>query len=215
MESNVQFDADGLTVNQIIPGIYLGPALSRDGQRVLIDNGIRNVINVTMESDLNFWSGETGEITYKQIPVIDENHISIIQYFDEAYEFVKSCADKNEKVYIHCHGGKSRSPTITIYAIMRLLNVPLREAHDLVLRGRSCISPGIGFFQQLVDSEMRIRGEISYPYDEYVVDKLVRFFGGAVSSELAKETYIECERNGAMATNVLMERVWGPGKVKP
>ena len=54
------------------------------------------------------------EFIHKTINVEDDFKTNIIQYFKECILFI----DGNDKVFVHCAAGMSRSPTVVIAYIM-------------------------------------------------------------------------------------------------
>mmetsp|Transcript_51538 Transcript_51538/g.120919 ORF Transcript_51538/g.120919 Transcript_51538/m.120919 type:complete len:85 (+) Transcript_51538:1-255(+) len=67
---------------------------------------------------------------------------------------------------IHCSAGVSRSSSVVISYLMRRRGMSLREAYDTVKAARPQIAPNPGFWSQLLDLEMSLRGEVSMSPDE-------------------------------------------------
>ena len=65
----------------------------------------------------------------------------------------------NTSVLIHCQGGVSRSPTITIAYLMHLNKLTLKDAYDFVKTKRPCIAPNLNFMGQLLEFEQKSKRE--------------------------------------------------------
>ena len=60
-------------------------------------------------------------IKYLHIIILDETQVNLLKFFKEACEFIDSALNesKNNKVFIHCALGKSRSASITVMFLMK------------------------------------------------------------------------------------------------
>ncbi len=83
----------------------------------------------------------TGEFEYLQLPLKDSPTFNIEPYLDQAYEFIDGILERGS-ILIHCNAGVTRSATITIYYLMRKLEVSFEKAHEMVMSKRSCINVG-------------------------------------------------------------------------
>ena len=81
----------------------------------------------------------------KIINISDYDDENIIQYFGECLNFIKG----EEKVFVHCAAGESRSATIVIAYIMWKKKLTFDKAYKFVKEKRSRIYPNFGFRQQL------------------------------------------------------------------
>jgi hypothetical protein len=55
---------------------------------------------------------------YKKIPLRDSIEEDITVYFKEAFDFIEYCISNNEKIFIHCFLGHSRSVAIAVSYLM-------------------------------------------------------------------------------------------------
>lgn len=64
---------------------------------------------------------------------------------------------KNGCVFVHCHAGISRSATISISYVMKMMNWELSRAYEFVKQKRPCISPNLHFMGQLLEFEKQLK----------------------------------------------------------
>ena len=68
---------------------------------------------------------------------------------------------KGGKVFVHCHAGISRSPTVCIAYLMKLHQWNLSQAYDYVKSRRPHISPNLHFMGQLLVFQKQLESERS------------------------------------------------------
>ena len=103
--------------------------------------GIKKVLSVW---DSNGPKYNDNEFIHKKIKVADVYTFNIIKYFGECLNFIKG----DEKVFVHCLAGSSRSASIVIAYIMWSEKKTFTEAFDIV-KSKRFISPNEGFIEQL------------------------------------------------------------------
>ena len=74
------------------------------------------------------------------------------------FPFLDLAKSDNASVLIHCQGGVSRSPTVTIAYLMHINKLSLTEAYEFVKNRRPCIAPNFNFMGQLLEMEQRRNG---------------------------------------------------------
>ncbi len=67
---------------------------------------------------------------YKILNVLDMPQQNLIQYFEEAIQFIRDVKKIGGKVFVHCFAGVSRSATIVIAYLMGKMSLP--EAYNYV-----------------------------------------------------------------------------------
>jgi len=85
-------------------------------------------------------------IKYFHIYIDDFPDEPIIEYFNEAIDFINSI---DGAVLIHCYAGISRSTTITAAYLMKSMKISSKEALNIIQKSRSFINPNSGFIKQL------------------------------------------------------------------
>jgi protein-tyrosine phosphatase len=98
-----------LRYSQVTPQLYVGAQHGRRGLARLQAAGIDAVINLRDESD----DAERGlDLTdYSYIPVIDHTAPTIAD-LDKGVAFIRKTIAEGDKVYVHCHSGVGRAPTM-------------------------------------------------------------------------------------------------------
>lgn len=89
----------------------------------------------------------------------DEEDFDIIDYFEEANEFIDKCKLMGGTCLVHCKMGVSRSATIVIAYLIKIKNLSVDEAFDFVKKKRISINPNPGFMKQLYEYEKIIRNK--------------------------------------------------------
>ena len=130
-------------INYIDFNIYLGDYTAAQDINLLLNNNITDILVVGEELSKPY----PKNFTYKQIYIEDFYKENIFKYF---YESIKFIENSKKNVYVHCYMGMSRSSTIVIAYIMYKKKLCFKEAFNFVSSKRSCISPNVGFKEQLV-----------------------------------------------------------------
>jgi hypothetical protein len=69
---------------------------------------------------------------------------------------VDAIKEKKGCVFVHCHAGISRSATICIAYIMKIMQWNLSRAYEFVKERRPCISPNLHFMGQLLEFQKQL-----------------------------------------------------------
>lgn len=93
-----------------------------------------------------------------------EEHIftSSNNVLDPMVEFLKELKEMNQKVFIHCVGGRSRSASIVIAYLMKYgeadtnSKMTFKEAYEYASKRRAVVAPNHGFLEQLIDYEKHL-----------------------------------------------------------
>lgn len=143
-------------ITEIIPNLYLGNAVDAADETLLQSSNIRYILNLTSTCPNHFLANSTYK--YKQIKIEDSCREDIKGIIEEAIGFIDLAKSDNSSVLIHCQGGVSRSPTVTIAYLMHLNQVSLKEAYEFVKTRRPCIAPNLNFMGQLLEIEQTKNG---------------------------------------------------------
>ena len=129
-------------VHEIIKDfLWLGNSYAACDKEDLKKKGIKKVLSI--------WDSEgpkykDNEFIHKKIKIADVYKANIIQYFGECLNFIKG----DEKVFVHCLAGSSRSATIVIAYIMWSQKKTFSDAFTFVKSIR-LVNPNLGFQEQL------------------------------------------------------------------
>ena len=135
---------DDIDIDEIEEGkLWLG-SFSPGNIKVLKEKGIKKILTL-MDGNLSNYSYKEHGFNQKIIDIMDYDSENIIQYFGECLNFIKG----DEKVFVHCAAGASRSATIVIAYLMWKKKMRFDKAYNFVKSKRSIIYPNLGFRQQL------------------------------------------------------------------
>ena len=137
--SSEKKDIDEIIENKLYLGSY-----DPDNITTLKEKGINKILSV-MDGDSSNFSYKEHGFNQKIINITDYSDENIIQYFGECLNFIKG----EEKVFVHCAAGESRSATIVIAYLMWNKKMTFDKAYNLVKEKRPRIYPNFGFRQQL------------------------------------------------------------------
>ena len=139
------------SITEVLPSLYLGNAMDAANGELLTSSNIRYILNLTKTCPNYFLTDP--EYKYKQIKIEDSCREDIKGIVEEAIEFIDLAKSNDSGVLIHCQGGVSRSPTVTIAYIMHLNGLSLSDAYEFVKTRRPCIAPNLNFMGQLLEME--------------------------------------------------------------
>ncbi|VBB34597.1 unnamed protein product, partial [Acanthocheilonema viteae] len=131
--------------SQIFPYLYLGTEWNACDWQWLENNGIKYIVNVTNEVE-NFFPAR---LKYLKIRVSDEASTELLKYWNQTNHFIKEAKEKGGAVLVHCKKGISRSSSTVIAFAMKEYGWALSQAMEHVKNKRGCITPNIGFVEQL------------------------------------------------------------------
>ena len=151
-------------ISQITNTIYLGNIDAAFNKKKLKQIGIKKILTV-MEAFGNHYS--SNEFIHKSIDIEDNYQTNIIRYFKECFLFIEG----NDKIFVHCAAGMSRSPTIVIAYIMWKNKINLNKAIKIVKKKRPLNSPNDNFMNQLkIFEELLIKN--NYNIDNIKFNKI-------------------------------------------
>ena len=123
--------------------LWLGDYNAAEDINDLKNKGIKKILTV-MNEDCPKYKGENGFV-HKKIEIMDVVEQNIIQYFGECLNFIKG----EEKIFVHCKSGASRSATIVIAYLMWAKKMRYNEALNYTKDKRFIVLPNRGFREQL------------------------------------------------------------------
>jgi len=151
------------TMQEIVPGVYLGPYASAGKKKFedLKSAGITHVICVRQEIEKNFIRPNfESEFCYLVVTLADNFLETIIPKIKETKEFIDNCLGTGGKVLVHCNDGMSRAPALVIAYIMETYGIDFSSALNHVQQRRFCVQPNDGFEQQLREFEPIYRARV-------------------------------------------------------
>ncbi|KAI7898065.1 TIP-1 family-domain-containing protein [Cokeromyces recurvatus] len=143
-------------IQEIIPGLFLGPFSACRKTNELKDLGITHILCCVDLAEAKLFRTDllAQHFKYHQLIVTDSNLQNLIQYFPSTSNYIHNILQQQKgKVVVCCNGGMSRSPTFIVAYIMEYFNVDASQAYEFVQTKRLCINPNDGFKSQLKEYE--------------------------------------------------------------
>ena len=131
---------------QILNWLYLGTFSSACDIQELKRNKIYYILNCAIECNNTKLTEEFEEL---HLNIKDTEDFEIIEYFDEANDFINKCRLGGGNILVHCKFGISRSPSFIIAYLIKYNSFNLEEALSFVIKKRKQIKPNKGFMNQL------------------------------------------------------------------
>ena len=135
---------------RILSWLYLGTFSNACDIEELRRNNINFVLNCAQECNNTKLPPDIEEY---HLNVRDVEDFNIIEYFEEANDFINKCRLLGGNLLVHCKYGISRSPTFIIAYLYKYDNYSIDEALKFVNKKRNKIKPNKGFMQQLYQYE--------------------------------------------------------------
>ena len=129
-------------IDKITDKIYLGGIKGLSEFDYFEKENIDSILSITKElPEVNI----DKKINHKIIEIDDLFSENIIKYFKECIEFI----EKNNKTFIHCTCGVSRSASIVIAYLMWKSHSSFNDTYLFIKKRRPEIDPNNGFRRQL------------------------------------------------------------------
>jgi len=128
-------------VDRVAPWLFIGPALLIDQYAELRRRGVTHVVDLREEGSDDADSLEALGFRWRRIPIPDR-HAPTDAQLAELIAWLDVDADPNvdQAVYVHCHAGLGRTPTVAMALLMQH-NLRLGEAQRMVLAARPETAP--------------------------------------------------------------------------
>jgi dual specificity MAP kinase phosphatase len=130
---------------RVTPQIYVGAQIGAAGKRRLLARGFTASVNLRREFDDAAHGLALAQYCY--LPTDDEYAPTLTQ-LETGVAFIRSVLENGGKVYIHCHGGIGRAPTLAAAYFMRQ-GYSLEAALALIRTVRPFIRPTPEQLEQL------------------------------------------------------------------
>ncbi|KAJ3186560.1 hypothetical protein HDU85_007380 [Gaertneriomyces sp. JEL0708] len=162
-------------IQEILPGLWLGPWECSKNRALLKEKGITHVLCIRDKSERHFIKPKFPEdFIYEIIEVSESPLQNLIPYFPQATAFIGKALEQGGKVLVHCIGGISRSPSFVVAYVMMSQNVPFADAYQYVQNKRFCMNPNEGFKYQLKEYEPIYKANNDQHIQEYTDEEVLR-----------------------------------------
>lgn len=126
-------------VDRVSPWLFLGPALDEAGYRDLVTQGVTHVVDLRDEDADDAKMMAALGFQWRHLPIRDRAAPAPGQV-EDLREWLTRESGGDAVLYIHCHAGLGRTPTVAI-ALLMYQGVPLADAHRQVRGARPGAQP--------------------------------------------------------------------------
>ncbi len=144
----------GLNVSQVEPLLFVGGQFRAEQWPMLRDLGVRAVLSMQAEH-VDSYVGAPPERALRLL-VPDFTAPSLAQ-LNEGVAFIEECHAAQLPVFVHCHAGVGRAPTMAAAYLVASRGMGHREALALLRRARPIIKPTREQIARLREFEQRAR----------------------------------------------------------
>lgn len=95
------------------------------------------------------------------LPLQDNETTDLSPHWANIYKEVEEARKGAGRALLLCAMGISRSATFAIAYVMQQEKKTLHDSYKAVQLARNIVCPNVGFFQQLIDLEQKLRGKVS------------------------------------------------------
>ncbi|XP_008280501.1 dual specificity protein phosphatase 18-like [Stegastes partitus] len=138
--------------------LYLSSLRAAHDAALLTDHEISCIVNVTEPGSSSPPPPPPPGVDYIHIPVPDSPLSPLRDHFDEVADKIQTTAERGGRTLVHCRAGVSRSAALCMAYLVKHRGVSLLEAHSWVKSCRPVVRPNHGFWKQLVQYEVELRG---------------------------------------------------------
>lgn len=153
-----QVNAKWACLSEVTPNLFISgvSALQPDD---LLKNGITCIINCTTEvPNMNRLGLAVDRI---KLWLEDTEEADIAQHFYHVPDQIEMVIRGGGKVLVHCVAGVSRSASIVLAYLLKFHFKSLRESFHFLAAKRALVRPNLGFWRQLIDFELELKGRTS------------------------------------------------------
>ena len=131
------------SMHYILDNIYLGDVLAAENETYLKSFNISVVINCAYEHISKY-----EDLKAYELNLTDHFPQQLFPTFEFAYNIIKYY-NKDNKIYVHCMSGVSRSASLVIFYVMKEKKWDYDTSFEYVQKIRNCIEPNSYFVEQL------------------------------------------------------------------
>jgi len=140
-------------MQEILPGVFLGPYGSAKDRNELMNKGITHVLIVRSTLERRLDPKFPAELKYQIVEVPEGPTENLILYFPECNACIQQAINEGGKILVHCNAGLSRSAAVVVAYVMESLRMPFTEAIQHVQSRRCCIHISEALHNQLREFE--------------------------------------------------------------
>jgi len=150
----VRCDDEGPDAQEIVDRLYLGSCAAAQDLEFLVRSNVSLVVSVTPEAECA--QPFPHVVTYLRVDLKDDGMHKMGPFVDLIWSSVDAALARGASVLIHCLQGRSRSPAVVAYVLMRN-GTSLHDAMAMI-REKRTVEPRFQLFQELLDIETALFG---------------------------------------------------------
>lgn len=139
---------------QITDYLYISNCKAAKDPSAVARLNISCIINATQED----YKPCIPSVEYVWVPVNDSPSTQLSKHFDAVADKIDKVRAQHGRVLVHCFAGVSRSAALCLAFFVKHCRMSLAEAHGLMKSRRPIIRPNSGFWEQLIEYEVEVRG---------------------------------------------------------
>ncbi|KAK2959250.1 putative Dual specificity phosphatase, catalytic domain containing protein [Blattamonas nauphoetae] len=143
-------------LNQITEHIFVGNQAAASTESVLLQYNIRRIVRLRSQPYLAV-PRCVNTVTFCQIE--DLSIYDITACFEQCFTAIIEAIQSDQRILVHCHAGKSRSPAVVIAFLMTYQRLSLHDAYRHVEKCRNGLAMNLTFKRQLCDYEYSLFGQ--------------------------------------------------------
>ena len=141
----LKFKKDDPIPAEISPGVFIGSIGSALNKNYLLSNRITHILIAADNMNPSF----PEMFQYKNLEITDTSSTNIMNFFQDAIEYIDSSLRTGGKILVHCFAGRSRSAAICCAYLIKKNGLSLEQALKEIKEKRPCVMPNPGFLFQL------------------------------------------------------------------
>lgn len=135
--------------------LYLSNCKAANDSIMLSRHKITCIVNVT---ETKRRSTVPPDVVHIHIPIADTPLSPLGDHFDEVADKIHVTAAGGGRTLVHCNAGVSRSAALCMAYLLKHQGATLLEAHRWLKACRPMARPNVGFWKQLINYEISLRG---------------------------------------------------------
>ena len=132
-------------IHEVYPNLYIGNMSTVFNKKLLKQERIHHIVSAIA----GFKPPYPDEFKYHIVEALDHSGFNIKPFLNDACFFIEKAHKSQQKVYVHCMCGVSRSSTIIVAYLLGKMKKTPDEIIEYLQTIRPIVSPNQGFRKQL------------------------------------------------------------------
>ncbi|KAI8899290.1 serine/threonine/tyrosine-interacting protein [Globomyces pollinis-pini] len=140
-------------MQEVYPGLFVGPYLAAKNLPELKRNGITHIVCIRDGQELYMKPFYPNEFQYEIVQLSNSSFENLIPHLGKLNQLMYQTLNSGGRILVHCTGGISRAPAIIIGYLMECCGMSFDNAYNRIQEIRFCINPLEIFKVQLKEYE--------------------------------------------------------------